>query len=111
MKSVFVGVDLGTSVVKATALEPASGNRYQVSERYASRFEQSQPLGWSLVLERILARLVATLSSGIRVEALAITAMVPNVALINPDGETLGSLLFCDNDAYDLELDLDAELN
>lgn len=110
-RSVSVGIDFGTSVVKGTAIDLQSGERHQISDVYTDRSEQASPAGWSLVLERMLHVLAARLGASVRVESLAITAMVPNVALVTRTGQTLGSLLFCDNDAFELELALDARFN
>ncbi|HVL68787.1 MAG TPA: FGGY-family carbohydrate kinase [Vicinamibacterales bacterium] len=111
MTTICVGVDLGTSVVKATALDVNSGERHQIASAYGSRSAQASPSGWSSVLERILTTLFDQIESGVRVEALSITSMVPNVALRTESDEPIGTLLFCDDDAYELELSLDKQLN
>lgn len=111
MKDVSIGVDFGTSVVKATALDLKTGARLQISRTYGDRGEQSSPDGWSAMLHRILSQLIDDLGSTVSVQSLAVTAMVPNVALVTNEGATLGSLLFCDDDAYLLERELDAQLD
>ena len=110
MGAVSIGVDFGTSVVKGTAVDHQTGNAQQITSRYKDRFEQSHPQGWSAVLLRTLEELIGSIDRAVSVKSLAITGMVPNVSLMGRDDEYLGSLLFCDNDAYELELELDEEL-
>ena len=110
MGTVSIGIDFGTSVVKGTAVNHQTGGVQQITSRYKDRFEQSHPQGWSQVLQRTLEQLTGLIEPSMSVMSLAITGMVPNVSLMAHNGECLGSLLFCDNEAYQLELELDKEL-
>lgn len=110
MRELTVGIDFGTSIVKATALDCRSGECTQISNAYQDLQEKSTPRGWSSVLERTLREIISRLSKPYVIRSLAITAMVPNIALVDRTGSTLGSLLFCDDDAYVLERELDNRL-
>ena len=106
-----LGIDFGTSVVKATAMELTTANCIQHTRQYNSSFEQRSCEGWTQVFKDTVRSITERLPADSRYSSLAVTGMVPNVCLVDNDNAEIGTLLFCDNEAYDLEDRLDHELS
>lgn len=114
----FIGVDIGTSVVKGTIINMAGEIVSQHASLMASGEEQSD--GYEHDPDRVwwaeFVRLVGSLLSDIGdlrndVACLAVTGMIPNITPLDSDGHVLhNGLLFYDSRAYSIEQQLDEEL-
>jgi len=112
---IYLGIDTGTSVIKGHAIDHDGR-----TVAHASLERQIPPEGrpshdpeqvwwkeWRVVCQDLLRQL----PNGSSVQCVAPTAMVPNICLLNGDGDAVHpALLFYDDRAYDIEKRLDREL-
>ncbi|MDT3444016.1 FGGY family carbohydrate kinase [Pseudofrankia sp. BMG5.37] len=112
---VYLGIDTGTSVIKGHAIDQTGR-----TVAHASRDRQIPPDGrpehdpenvWWKEWKAVCQELLRQLPSGSSVRCVAPTAMVPNLCLLDTQGNAVHSaLLFYDDRAYEIEKQLDREL-
>lgn len=120
MKSeIFLGIDIGTSVTKGTAIRgdgTVIGQEYSKLKYGSSSKEGSEhdpdKVWWTEFTNITLSLLEKIGDSKKDVTCIAVTGMIPNITLMDKYGDHLGnSILFYDGRAYDIEKKLDKELN
>jgi sugar (pentulose or hexulose) kinase len=89
----FVGIDLGTSGLKAVALDAAGGVVASAAVSYSTRrpeegAAEQAPGDWMAALERALGEVGAARPGS--VAGLALGAMIPTLVVLDPRGETIG---------------------
>ncbi|MEV4211170.1 FGGY family carbohydrate kinase [Micromonospora sp. NPDC049662] len=103
----FVGVDFGTSRIKAALVNSDGALAASISVPYSEIDSvHTGPERWLVELRLVLSRLLAgSLHIG-AVKGLAITAMSPNV-VYKADSQQPDHIYFYDDRAYSIELELD----
>jgi xylulokinase len=114
----FLGIDIGTSVTKGTLIredgkvvaQEYSRAKYGSSSHTGSEHDP-QKVWWD-EFRKITTKLLEENSERRdKVESIAVTGMIPNITLIDKNGNHLGnSILFYDARAYDIEKKLDSDL-
>jgi xylulokinase len=116
--SLYMGVDIGTSVVKGLIID-AAGNPIsktsfvrQNNKQSPIKYEDDADQVWWNEFLRITKNLLQDLgSSKENVQRIAVTAMVPNILPIDAQGRPLrNAVLYYDGRAKSIEEQLDAEL-
>ena len=119
MGSAYIGIDFGTSLIKGSVLSDTGevliqrAIRRQVPDPGDSTPTHHPEGVWYKELRRVTHSLVRGLQEleQSELKCIAITGMVPNVCLLDPTGQPIHEkLLFFDDRAYALELELDLEL-
>ncbi|HWE64380.1 MAG TPA: FGGY family carbohydrate kinase, partial [Chloroflexota bacterium] len=90
----YIGLDLGTSAVKALALDERGRVAAQASASYpttapAPGWAEQDPADWTRATHRALADLLSRAPMAARPRAIALTGQLPTLVVLNLDGNAL----------------------
>lgn len=107
----FLGVDFGTSVVKGSIIDDMGNIINQASYfRTTNTLEQSET--WWADFKKLIKNLVTSEAIANKISAICVSSMAPNIFLTDIEGNNLfREVLYFENVAYDIELELDKKLN
>lgn len=94
---VFLGLDLGTSGLKAVALDPRAGVLARAQRRYDTRrpelgAAEQDPRQWTEAVSACVRELCATVGAA-RVKAIGLSGMLPTLVTVDSAGDVVGSAI------------------